>query len=119
MSVGPYATHRARTVNFRPKAYVLKDNSLQRKIKDCVYCFLSNFYSSPNDSPSKTIKNVFYFIKKAFLFSRYSNFCIFVFPSFFHCQPLLEKLIQEQSNPRKKVYDVINCLSKNLITHFV
>ena len=57
--------------------------------------------------------------KKLFLFSRYSNFCIFVFPSFFHCQPLLEKLIQEQSNPRKKVYEVINCLSKNLITHFV
>ena len=28
----------------------------------CVHYFLSNFYFSPNDSPSKTMKNVFYFI---------------------------------------------------------
>ena len=28
----------------------------------CVRYFLSNFYFSPNDSPSKTMKNVFYFI---------------------------------------------------------
>ena len=31
-------------------------------IKACVRYFLSNFYFSPNDSPSKTMKNVFYFI---------------------------------------------------------
>ena len=30
--------------------------------KTCVCYFLSNFYFSPNDSPSKTMKNVFYFI---------------------------------------------------------
>ena len=30
--------------------------------KALVRYFLSNFYFSPNDSPSKTIKNVFYFI---------------------------------------------------------
>ena len=30
--------------------------------KACVRYFLSNFYFSPNDSPSKTMKNVFYFI---------------------------------------------------------
>ena len=34
--------------------------------------------------------------KKLFLFSRYSNICIFVFPSFFPCQPLLQRLIQEK-----------------------
>ena len=28
----------------------------------CVRYFLSNFYFSPNDSPSKTTKNAFYFI---------------------------------------------------------
>ena len=31
-------------------------------IKACVCYFLSNFHFSPNDSPSKTMKNVFYFI---------------------------------------------------------
>ena len=31
-------------------------------LKACVRYFLSNFYFSPNDSPSKTMKNVFYFI---------------------------------------------------------
>ena len=30
--------------------------------KACVRYFLSNFYFSPNDSPLKTTKNVFYFI---------------------------------------------------------
>ena len=30
--------------------------------KACVRYFLSNFYFSPNDSPLKTMKNVFYFI---------------------------------------------------------
>ena len=53
--------------------------------------------------------------KKLFLFSRYSNFCIFVFPSFFsvsHC-------FRGWFKKNLKVYDVINCLNKNLITHFV
>ena len=31
-------------------------------IKAYVCYFLSNFYFSPNDSPSKTLKNIFYFI---------------------------------------------------------
>ena len=35
--------------------------------KGCVRYFLSNFYFSPNDSPSKTVKNVFYFIEKVLL----------------------------------------------------
>ena len=34
-------------------------------LKACVCYFLSKFYFSPNDSPSKTMKNVFYFIEKA------------------------------------------------------
>ena len=34
----------------------------ERKIKACVRYFLSNFYFSPNNSPSRTMKNVFYFI---------------------------------------------------------
>ena len=31
-------------------------------LKACVCYFLTNVYFSPNDSPSKTIKQVFYFI---------------------------------------------------------
>ena len=31
-------------------------------LKPCVRYFLTNFYFSPNDSPSKTMKDVFYFI---------------------------------------------------------
>ena len=31
-------------------------------LKDVSAIFLSNFYFSPNDSSSKTMKNVFYFI---------------------------------------------------------
>ena len=37
----------------------------------------------------KLWKMFFISFKKLFLFLRYSNFCIFVFPSFFPCQPLL------------------------------
>ena len=51
--------------------------------KGCVCYFISNFYFSPNYSPSKTMKNVFCFILKSSPFSRYSNFCMFVFPPFF------------------------------------
>ena len=54
--------------------------------KACVCYFLSKFYFSPNDSPSKCF---FISCKKLFSFSRYSNFFIFVFPLIFfpvtHC----------------------------------
>ena len=35
---------------------------LHSYVKACVRYFLSNFYFSLNDSPSKTMKNVLYFI---------------------------------------------------------
>ena len=35
---------------------------LHSYVKVCVRYFLSNFYFSPNDSPSKTMKNILYFI---------------------------------------------------------
>ena len=35
---------------------------LTKSLKACVRYFLSKFYFSPNDSPSKTMKNAFYFI---------------------------------------------------------
>ena len=63
----------------------------------------------------KLWKMFFFSSKKLFSFLRYSNFCIFVFFSFFPCHPLLWRLIQE----KYKVYDVINCLNKNLITIYL
>ena len=81
-------------------------------IKACVCFFVSNFYFLSNDSPSKT---VFISSKKLFWILRYSNFCILAFPSFFpvsHC-------FRCQSKKNLKVYNIINCLNNNLITHFV
>ena len=37
-------------------------NTFKNKVKACVRYFLSNFNFSPNDSPSKTMTNAFYFI---------------------------------------------------------
>ena len=34
----------------------------KREVKGCVHYFYSKFYFSLNDSPLKTMKNVFYFI---------------------------------------------------------
>ena len=45
--------------------------------------FLSAIFHQ-SDSPSKTMKMYFISSKKLLPFLRYSNFCIFVFPSFFH-----------------------------------
>ena len=53
--------------------------------------------------------------EKLFFFSRYSNFCISIFLSFFpvsHCFGGWSKI-------NLKVYDVINGLNKNLIIYFV
>ena len=44
--------------------------------------FYQFFYFSPNDNPSKTMKNVFS-SKKLFLFLRYSNFLYIHLPLFF------------------------------------
>ena len=51
--------------------------------------------------------------KNLFSFSGYSNFCITILPFFSPCQPVLQRIIED------KVYDVINCLNKNLIKYFV
>ena len=76
-------------------------------VKACVHYFLSNFYFSSNDSPSKTMKNVFYFSFK---------FLYFCLPLFFSLSAIASGV-----DPRKilKIYDAINCLNKNLIIHFV
>ena len=58
-------------------------------IKACVCYFLSNFYFSPNDSPSKHMKNVFYFIKWFLFVLEMFKFLYFCLPFFSLCQSLL------------------------------
>ena len=76
--------------------------------------FLSTFYFSPKDSPSKTEKCLFH-LKSSF-HSWAMQF--FVYPSslFFlsvsHC-------FRGWSKINLKVCDIINCLNKNSIAHFV
>ena len=63
-----------------------------------------------------TIKKLFFISsKKLFLFSRYSNFCIFVLPLFLP----VSHSFRGWSKRNLKVYHIINCLNKNLITLFV
>ena len=49
--------------------------------------------------------------RKVFPVSRYSNFSISIFPSFFPCQPLLEKVIEINL----KIYDVVKWLKKHTL----
>ena len=51
--------------------------------KACVCYFLLKFYFWPNDSPSKTMKNVFYFIQKALFVLEIFTFLYFHLPLFF------------------------------------
>ena len=46
----------------KKKKYDFVNFFAENLLKACVSYFLSNFYFSPNNSPSKTMKNVFYFI---------------------------------------------------------
>ena len=84
-------------------------------IKACARYFLTNFYFSPNNSPSKTERCLLFSLKSSFP-SR--NIQDFVFPSspIFLCQSLLYRA---WSKINLKVHDVMKCLNKNLITHFV
>ena len=52
-------------------------------LKACVRYFLRNFYSSPNDRPSKTMKDVFYFVEKALFILEIFKFLYFRLPLFF------------------------------------
>ena len=56
---------------------------LKQIIKACVRYFLSNFYFSRNNSPSKTTKNVFYFIEKTLFILEIFKFLYFHLPLFF------------------------------------
>ena len=78
--------------------------------KACVCYFYSIFFFFTKDIPSKIMRNVFYFIKKALFVLVFLSFPLFFLVS--HC-------LRDWSKKNLKIYDVINCLNKNLITHFV
>ena len=84
--------------------------------KACVRYFLSNFYFLPNDSPSKAMQNVFLFhLKRSFRSWDIQGFVFSSSPLSFpvsHC-------FRGWSKKNLKIYDVIICVNKNLITHFV
>ena len=80
--------------------------------------FYQIFISDQMIALQKLQKMLFISSKKLFSFARYSNFCIFVFPS----SPLyfpVSHCFRRWSKINFKVYDVINYVNKNSITHFV
>ena len=49
-------------VNLAPKLYYTSNINFNMGLKACVRYFHKIFIFSPNDNPSKTMKNAFYFI---------------------------------------------------------
>ena len=70
------------------RKHAIKTSAIPR-LKACVCYFLTNFYFSLNDSPSKNMEDVFISSEKLFSFSKYSNVCTSIFPSFSPYQSLL------------------------------
>ena len=80
--------------------------------------FYQIFVSHQMIAPQKLWKMFFISSKKLFLFSRYSDIQIFSFPSS-PLFPPVSHCFRGWSKMNLKIYDVINCLSENLITYFV
>ena len=94
---------------------VLKIKELNPILKLVPAIFLTHFRFSLNDSPSKTMKNVFFHLKSSF---RSWDIQIFVYSS----SPLLlpvSHYFRAWLKKNLKVCDVITCLNKDLIKHFV
>ena len=66
----------------------------------------------------KLWKKFFISSKKLFLILRYYSFCMRVRPPLFFSLSAIH-CFRDWSKINRKVYDVINCPTKNLITHFV
>ena len=80
------------------------------------FYFFFSFFFSPNDSPSKSTKDIFLFHPKISFRSR--DIQIFGFsPSTFFLH--VSHCLRAWSKINLKDPDVINCLNKNLIKHFV
>ena len=74
-----FTNHRKKT----NRAVLFSSRPFPNILKACVRYFLSNFYLSPNDSPSKFMKNAFYFIYKALFLLEIFSFLHFCLPIFF------------------------------------
>ena len=85
-------------------------------LKACFRYILSYFYFSLNDSPSKKYEKWFLFHLKSSFRSR--DIQIFVFPSSQLFSPV-NHCFRAWSKINFKIYDVMNCLNKNSITHCV
>ena len=59
----------------------------------CVRHFLSNFCFQPNDSPSKTMKKIFFFIQKALFVLEIFNFLYFHLPLFISLSPIVLEVV--------------------------
>ena len=89
---------------------------LMLSLRKCVITFLWNFYFLPNDSPSKTVNNVFLFHPKSSFCSR--DIQIYIFSS----SPLflpVSHYFKAWFKINLNVCDVITCLNQNLKKHFV
>ena len=77
--------------------------------------FLTNLYFSVNDNTSKTMTCFLFHLKSSFHFGDIQVFVFTSSPLFLlvtHCFLAWSKI-------NVKVYYVVNCLNKNLVTHFV
>ena len=83
--------------------------------KACVRCFLTNFHFSSMIALQKLWKMFLFHLKSSFLSP---DIHIFVFPSSTLFLPV-SYCFRAGSKINLKVYDVINGLNENLITHFV
>ena len=83
-------------------------------VKACVCYFSSNFYFSPNDSPSKTMKSVFY-LRCSFCSRDIQIFVFLSSPLFLPISHWFRGWLKINLN----VCDVTNCRNNNLITYFV
>ena len=97
-----------------PKQVFCGIDRLKLLVSDVV-CLYQIFLFHQTIALQKLWKMFFISSKKLFLFLRYSNFCIFVFPSFFPVSHCFRGWFQEN----RKAYDVIICLNKNFMARFV
>ena len=73
-----------KTCSLKSSKFYRETPMLESLFKACVGYFFSNFMFSSNDSPSKTMKNVFLFHWKSSFRSRDIKIFVIFFPSFQH-----------------------------------
>ena len=90
-----------------------RTNLLYLKLVSAIFYQIFIFHQTI--ALQKLRKMFFISSKKLFSFSRYSDFCISIFP----LSLPVGQCFRAWSKIHLKVYDIINSLNKNLVTHFV